>query len=62
MKKSFIAIYEDGGAENLAHVVNTIEEAAAWIGCHVQALYKALQLSGVMNAKGYYIERIREDE
>ena len=57
-----IGIYEDTKEQTLAHIVNTIEEAAKWIGCTRQALYKSLQLHGVMKAHGYSIELIREGE
>lgn len=63
MNGVYIGIYnmQDDLIENL---VTTIQEAAEWIGCGVTTLYDALHRDGVMNAKGYYIERvtIQEDE
>jgi len=53
-----IAIYNNDHDQTLAHVCNTLESAAAWIGCTVQALYKSMHLTGVMSAKGFIIEKI----
>jgi Leu/Phe-tRNA-protein transferase len=53
-----IAIYNNDHAETLAHVCDTLESAATWIGCTVQALYKSMHLQGVMSAKGFTIEKI----
>ena len=62
MKKYFIGIYHDNDAETLAHVVDTITDASAWIGCTLDTLYKSLHLNGVMKAKGYKIELIKNEE
>lgn len=53
-----IAIYEDTIAQNIAHIVDTLEEASQWLGCTRDTLYKSLHLHGVMKAKGYIVERI----
>lgn len=53
-----IAIYEDTTTQNIAHIVNTIEEASQWLGCARDTLYKSLHLHGVMKAKGYIVERL----
>jgi predicted secreted protein len=62
MKKYSIGIYEDTKAETLANIVETITEASKWIGCTIDALYKAQHLTGVMKAKGYKIELIENKE
>ena len=54
-----IIIYDDNGL--YCTEVRTIEEAAQWIGCSTQALYKNMQLSGVMGCKGYTLE-IEDDQ
>jgi hypothetical protein len=60
-KTTVIGIYEIE-FDTLAHIVNTIEEAASWIGCGVTTLYDALHRGGVMEARGYYIERVTIEE
>ena len=62
MKNYIIGIYEDNGAETLAHIVPTIKEASTWIGCALDTLYKSLHLNGVMKAKGYKLELIKNEE
>ena len=62
MKNYIIGIYEDNEAETLAHIVPTITEASTWIGCTIDALYKSLHLNGVMRAKGYKLELIKNEE
>ena len=62
MKKYFVGIYEDNEAETLAHIVPTITEASRWIGCTIDTLYKSLHLNGVMKAKGYTLELIKNEE
>jgi len=57
-----IGIYEEGGAGLLAHVVETIEEAASWLGVSRQALYKSFKLYQVMKARGYTLELINLEE
>lgn len=58
---TLIGIYEIE-SDTLAHLVNTIEEGAKWIGAGVTTLYDALHRDGVMNARGYYLERVAIDE
>lgn len=57
MKSVFIGIYE---LENdlIVNLVNTIQDAADWIGCGVTTLYDSLHREGLMNARGYYLERV----
>ena len=62
MKKYLIGIYEDNEAQTLAHIVNTLSQASAWLGVTLDALYKAKHLNGVMKAKGYTIELIKNEE
>ena len=62
MKKHLIGIYEDNQAETLAHIVPTLSQASKWIGCTIDTLYKSLHLNGVMRAKGYKIELIKNEE
>ena len=62
MRQYFIGVYEENGAETLAHVVETITEAAEWLGVSIDALYKAKHLHGVMRAKGYTLELIENTE
>jgi len=62
MKKYLIGIYEDTETETLAHIVDTITMASKWIGCTLDTLYKAQHLGGVMRAKGYKIELIKNEE
>ena len=57
-----IAIYNDDEIEQLVHITDTIEAAAAWIGCTSRALYKSLQVVGTMKAMGYKIELINDEE
>ena len=57
-----IAIYNDDEMEQLVHITDTIEGAAAWIGCSSRALYKAMHIHGIMKAKGYKIEFINVEE
>ena len=56
--ENVIGIYNNDQALTLAHIVDTLEQASAWIGCSRQALYESLHLQGVMKAKGYIVERI----
>lgn len=58
---TIIGIY-DKETDTLAHLVETIEEAARWIGSGVTTLYDALHRGGVMEARGYYIERVNIEE
>ena len=53
-----IAIYYNNDTQTLAHIVDTLERAAAWIGCGRDTLYKSLHLNGIMKAKGFIVERI----
>jgi hypothetical protein len=43
---------------NTVAVVSTIEEAKKYIGCHKSALYKNMQLYGIMKANGFALELI----
>lgn len=62
MRKNIVGIYEETGAGLLVHVVDTITQAAAWVGVSVDAFYKALHLTGTMNARGYVLELIKNEE
>jgi hypothetical protein len=62
MRTYSVGIYEDNETETLAHIVNTITEASKWIGCTIDTLYKAQHLGGVMRAKGYKLELIKNEE
>lgn len=57
-----IGIYENTEAETLAHVVDTIEQASKWIGCGITTLYDSLHRDGFMNARGFKIEIITEED
>ena len=57
-----IAIYTYDAYETLLNIVNTIEDAARWIGCSRKTLYNNFHLSGVMHASGYKIELINLKE
>ena len=54
-----IIIYDDKGL--YCTEVKTIEAAAQWIDCSTMALYKNMQLSGVMSCKGYTLELENEE-
>lgn len=56
-----IGIYEKKGAQLLAHIVESIEEASIWIGCTRRALYYSLHTEGRMQFGKYFIERIGEE-
>lgn len=60
--KKIIGIYTDDAPETLAHLVDTLSDAARWIGCSLQALYKAQHLDGYMHARRYKLELINEPE
>ena len=62
MKRYLIGIYQDDEMELLSHIVKTIEEASQWIGCSIDTLYKAKHQEGIMRAKGYKIELIKNEE
>jgi len=62
MRKYINGIYEDNETETHAHIVYTITEASKWIGCTIDTLYKAQHLGGVMRAKGYKIELLKNEE
>ena len=49
-----IIIYDSKGL--YCTEVKTIEAAAQWIDCSTMALYKNMQLSGVMSCKGFTVE------
>ena len=61
MKTTVIGIYETQ-TDLIAHIVDTIQEGAEWIGCGVTTLYDSLHRDGTMNAKGYYLERVTINE
>lgn len=61
-KKYTVGIYTNDEHETLSHIVETIEDAARWIGVTVDALYKSKHLHGFMNSKGYKIELINENQ
>jgi len=58
MKDIDIVIY-DLKNDLPVHIVDTIEKAAAWIGCARRMLYHNMHISGLMHANGYYIERVK---
>lgn len=58
MKNTIICIYDQRDNDLLVHQVDTLEKAAAWIGCTVRSLYKSMQLYGVMQSKNYTVERV----
>jgi hypothetical protein len=62
MRKYMVGIYEEDGAGLLVHVVDTISQASAWVGVSVDAFYKSLHLTGTMNARGYVLELIKNEE
>ena len=57
-----IGIYENTETETLCHMVDTIEQASKWIGCGVTTLYDSLHRDGFMNARGFKIEIINEED
>lgn len=57
-----IGIYNQDEAGTLAHIVKSISEASRWIGVSVDAFYKSLQATGVMQARGFTLELIEDDE
>lgn len=61
MQNVVIGIYELK-TDLIAHIVDTIQEGAEWIGCGVTTLYDSLHRDGMMNAKGYYLERVLINE
>lgn len=56
--EKIIGIYTDDAPETLAHLTDNLSTAARWIGCSLQALYKAQHLDGYMHAKRYKVELI----
>ena len=56
-----ILICNDDAMSLPVHVCNTIQEAAEWIGCKRDALYKSLHLNGIMKAKGYIVELVKRE-
>lgn len=57
-----IGIYNQDEAGTLAHIVTSISEASRWVGCSVDAFYKSLQATGSMQARGFTLELIEDDE
>ena len=49
-----IIIYDDNGI--YCTEVKTIEAAAQWIDCSTMALYKNMQINGIMGCKGFTVE------
>jgi hypothetical protein len=60
MKKS-ILIVEDNALSLPVHIVDSIEDAAAWIGCSVKTLYNTMSLYGSMKAKGFALELVNDE-
>ena len=58
MKNTVLCIYDQKDNDLLVHQVDTLEQAAAWIKCSVRSLYKSMQLTGIMQAKNYTVERV----
>ena len=57
-----VCVCEDNKLSNMVAVFDTIEEASNFIGCSTSALYKSLQLTGEMKAKGYIIELVERED
>lgn len=53
-----IGIYTYDASETLVNIVNTIEDAARWIGCSRKTLYNNLHIDNVMHASGFTVDRI----
>ena len=62
MKKYDVLICNDDELSLPVAVVDTIQEAVEFIGCHKSALYKNMHLYGVMKANGYIIELVKREE
>ena len=56
-----IAICNDDKMELMVHLVDTIEDAAKWLGCKRDTLYKSKYLDGYMNYNGFKIELVRRE-
>ena len=56
-----IGIYKDNESQTLSHLCDTIEQASKWIGSSTQALYKSFHVLGVMKAKGFIVERVKDE-
>ena len=61
MKREIIIYKESDVFELPVTLVNTIEEASLFIGCSPRALYKNMQLHGVMKANGYVLELVTKE-
>ena len=63
MKRDII-IYRENDIYELpvAPPFNSITECAVFIGCTQQALYKNMQLYGVMKANGFVLELVTPEE
>ena len=60
--RKLVGIYTQDDSGTLAHIVETIAEAARWIGVTVDTLYKSRHLHGVMQSRGYRLELIDAEE
>ena len=58
MKREIIIYRENDIYELPVTLVNNIEEASKFIQCTPQALYKNMQLYGVMKANGFVLELV----
>ncbi len=58
----FITIYKDSDPYKLpCTIVKTVSQASKWIGCKRDALYKSLHTNGIMKARGYCLELVKEE-
>jgi hypothetical protein len=53
-----ICIYEKSGAQNIVHIVSSIEKAAVWLNCSARVLYRNLKIDGAMHYGAYFVERL----
>ena len=62
MKRDIIIYKESDVYELPCALVDSIEEASQFIKCTPQALYKNMQLYGVMKSNGYVLELVTPEE
>ena len=62
MKDKAIIIYTHDRLETYVKEVNTIQEAAHYIGTSTNTLYRHFHLDGVMHDKGFKIELVNMKE
>ena len=58
MKSDNVIVIYDNKTTLPVNTVDTLQQAGAWLGCSVQALFKSLHVRGVMMYKGFTVEKV----